>query len=493
MEREEIIDTLASQVFSVVSLRPFQKLVIHRIIENDNATTEHQGNVVILPTGGGKSLCFMLPALLVEGLTILVYPLLSLMNDQVRRLTAAHMDCICIRGGQTKAERERLFTKLAAKETRIVVTNAECLLQSQVISQLMRYTISLFVLDEAHTIERWGEGFRPSLASLGTEISHLRIRQILCFTATADEQVLRGLDRLIFLHKKPHYIRASSDRPNISYHVVRTLSKSHTLSSLMQHAMLRPALVFCARRDTCESSCRSLLFSQPQLSTRYYHGGLASNTRKHLEAWFASSEDGVLFATKAFGMGIDVSHIRSVIHFDLSEDVVSFLQESGRAGRDQRQACSIVLLQGKTRPSTLQRILTAADTCFREALLASLQEEISYCNGCDICNHTLVIDREGEWEILWAIALHPYIYTAFSLTRILTDTTGRSFFSGFLSTWQAKEVYKAIDILEEEGKIKTRHTRLCLSWTTTLGILTTRMQSSMLKLCSRRIKASKQN
>ncbi|NCC64651.1 MAG: ATP-dependent DNA helicase RecQ [Spirochaetia bacterium] len=487
MNLEETIDDLASHRFSVASLRPFQKLVITRILEHDTKISDHQGVVVVLPTGGGKSLCFMLSSLLVEGLTVLVYPLLSLMNDQERRLEAANIKNISIRGGQSTQERNNLFAKLDSKEVKVVITNAECLLQSQVINRLRCYTISLFVLDEAHTIVSWGEGFRPALASLGTVLSHLRIRQILCFTATADRQIITGLNRIIFTGGKPHYIRGNSDRPNISYHVVRTLNKEHTLSTLLKNKTLRPSLIFCTRRDRCESATRSLLFSQPDLTVRYYHAGLSNTVRKSLESWFASDPEAVLFATKAFGMGIDVSHIASVIHFDLSEDVLSFLQESGRAGRDGRQAYSIVLLDGEEKESSLQRIFTNNQSCFRNALLSALGEENTQCSGCDICNQNWMTEREGERVILEAIAHRPFHHSCHTLADLLIDTGKKDAFSGFLHTWQENQVRQAITILLSEGKIKKIHTHLYLSLGMSVELLTTNLSSSMLSVCKRRI------
>ena len=488
MNWEEKIDVLASQRFSVVSLRPFQKLVVTRILEHDDEQIDHQGIVVILPTGGGKSLCFMLSALLVEGLTVLVYPLLSLMNDQERRLKTAKINHICIRGGQSAEERKLLFEKIESKEVKMVVTNAECLGQSLIIKELSKHTISLFVLDEAHTIVSWGEGFRPALASLGTILSHLRIRQILCFTATADTQVLTGLNRLIFTKHRAHIIRASSDRPNISYHVARTLSKEHTLYALLKNKNLLPSIVFCARRDRCERSCQSVLYQFPQMSVRYYHAGLPKTLRNSLESWFAAQSQAVLFATKAFGMGVDVGHVRSVIHFDLSEDVLSFLQESGRAGRDGKKAVSIVLLDGSENPSDLLRIFSSQQVCYRKALLSALAEECTYCDGCDICNGDLSLEREGERAILEAIAHHPFRYQPFSLAESLIDPHKKDSFAGVLHTWQEGHVRQAINTLLSEGVIQSKWARLYLSFRTSVDILTSALSSSMLTICKRRKK-----
>lgn len=302
MQLEATIHTLAKEVFGIHTLRPFQHVVIQRILELDQQSVDHRGLLVTLPTGSGKSLCFMLPSLLVEGLTIIVYPLLSLMNDQVRRFTSKGIGCVAIQGGQTQELRKRLFDDLALQKCKVVITNAECMGQASVIAELARHRISLLVIDEAHTIVRWGEGFRPALAALGPLIAFLPIKQVLCFTATADDGVVEGLNHLIFTKHKPHVVRASSDRPNISYHVFRTLCKDHTLSTLLEHSLSRPAIVFCNTREGTHFACNAFLRSHPGIPCRYYHAGLDANQRKALEAWFENQKEGVLFSTNAFGI-----------------------------------------------------------------------------------------------------------------------------------------------------------------------------------------------
>lgn len=454
---QEIITALAKDKFGLSSLRPYQKLVIQRILEQDQQESDHTGMLVVLPTGSGKSVCFMLPALLVEGLTVIVYPLLSLMNDQVKRFAQSGIPCLCIRGGQTKEQRSSIWKQLSEKQASVVITNAECMVNAQVIANLSLYPISLLVVDEAHTVVQWGTSFRPSYKSLGTVIAYLSIRQILAFTATADEAITEELQDLLFLGKKPHSVRGSADRENIIYHAQDTLSKIHSLSMMLKEKASRPAVVFCQTRRECELAANDFSNTYPDIPARYYHAGLGTPSRVLLETWFALTEEGVLFSTNAFGMGVDKKNIRTVIHRTLSKDVTSFLQESGRAGRDGKTAHSFVLLGEEERKNAMKDtsltnlygIFSDRQTCLRSSLLNLLGEQMEGCSGCDVCNHTQSDHPDGLKQIVRTVQSRPLAYTPGTLAKLLCQQDSHDSRSGILSSWTERELVEAIRSLLE--------------------------------------------
>jgi ATP-dependent DNA helicase RecQ len=455
---------LALQHFSIPYLRPFQELVIQRIIEAENDTHKRSGMVVILPTGGGKSLCFMLPALLVKGLVIIIYPLLSLMADQKRRFDRAGIASVVLRGAQSEGERRTLLDQIETGSCTVVITNAETLASPTLLSFLCRFSVSLLVVDEAHTVVTWGTTFRPALSELGTLIRFISPRQLLCFTATADSSVLQGLQHTLFSPCVPSIIRASSDRPNITYHVVPTLSIEHSLFTLLSDESMRPALVFCPLRKQTEHLCSELREAFPSVESYAYHAGLSKRERLRREQWFMGSKNGILLATDAYGMGIDVREIRTVIHTYLPTDALSFLQASGRGGRDGQHCTSIVLLTYHQQRSPLFTIFTTADTCIRKELLAALDEELEHCNGCDSCLNTQQWRRDGEAALLRALLFRPLCYTSSTLATLLYQDRPFSVNSGHLSSWKYSQILGAIQILLQEGVIgTTKHGRVFLT------------------------------
>ncbi len=458
LHMQDIIHKTALEQFGLQSLRPYQSLVIQRVLEQDTEVSDHEGMLVILPTGSGKSICFMLPSLLVTGLTVIVYPLLSLMNDQLKRFDQSGIPSVCIRGGQTKGQRDHIWRKLSEREVSVVITNAECMLNTQVIANLSLHPISLLVVDEAHTVVQWGHSFRPSYQSLGTVIAHLPIRQILAFTATADKHITSELQTLLFLGKEPHSVRGSADRENIVYHVQDTLSKAHSLAMLLKNPSSRPAVVFCATRKECELAATDFTNTQQGIPCRYYHAGLGMESRVLLETWFALTDEGVLFSTNAFGMGVDKKNIRTVIHRTLSKDCTSFLQESGRAGRDGNLAHSFVLLGEEEKSnaskkdssfSDLYKIFSNKTICLRSSLLQLMGESMEGCSGCDVCNGTLSTRPDGMKQIVSAVQSRPLAYSPGTLAKLLSKKDFHDSRANVLLYWSEKDLVEAIESLLE--------------------------------------------
>lgn len=458
MDIEQRINDIARSHFKLRSLRPYQILVMQRILEQETTFCDHAGMLVVLPTGSGKSICFMLPSLLVSGLTVVVYPLLSLMNDQIKRFEKSSIACVCIRGGQTKEQRKAVWDALEAKKASVIITNIECLSTNQVLSKLAQFPIRLLVVDEAHTVVQWGKSFRTAYQGLGSIVSFLQIHQILAFTATADKEITSALATMLFSGKEFHIIRGSADRENIMYHCQKTLSKSHSIAMLLSADTSRPAVVFCSTRKGCELACFDFLSSHPVIPCRYYHAGLSREARVGLESWFEQQDSAVLFATCAFGMGVDKKNIRTVIHKDLSNNAAAFLQESGRAGRDGEIAHSHVLL-GREEAykkeknnhdfSTLYNVFTSFHDCYRKQLVELLGGTLDYCSGCDVCNHIQFDHPDGWKQIVDTVRFRQGFYTPHTLVRLLVQETFLDSRSGILKNWREKEISEAIDRLLE--------------------------------------------
>lgn len=487
IRRQDPVSAAAETLFGVRYLYPYQRLVVANILDAfpgaapspgdlgavpDTAGTTPEGpdrlrQVVLLPTGYGKSLCFQLPAVFLPGLTLAVYPLRSLMADQARRLRERGLPCAVLQGGRSPEERRAAEEAVRSGRARIALANPEVLRTESVLALLRSVGVAHAVVDEAHCVSEWGDDFRPAYVELGSVLRALDPPAVTAFTATASPGILARVAEVLFGDEPWRLVSGNPDRPNLSYRCAPTLSRSHTLERLAR-TLPKPLLVFCASRAGTQITAERLARALDTREVRFYHAGMTKEERKAVEDWFLPSRDGVLTATCAFGMGIDKPDIRSVIHADPPPSAESYLQESGRAGRDGRPSTAVLIVRPSDRDllnrdsdpvrrSRRAAVLDYAECstrCRRETLLALLGSEAEGCSGCDVCSGSAVPEPEGRREILRFAAANSGRWTVSEASRLLAGIAGPCAWAGALLGWEAGEAAEALSYLAGSGAIE---------------------------------------
>ena len=478
----DILTKTAQEYFNINYLFPYQRLVVSNILRKAGHFSEEEkeeappNQIVLLPTGAGKSLCFMLPAVLLPGLTIVVFPLLGLMADQKRRMDEAGIPSAILKGGLSREEKERIWKDLTEDKLKVIITNPEMLILPEVQDHLKDVPISHMVIDEAHTIPEWGETFRPACLEIGQVIQNLRVDQITAFTATASPLILGKIKTYLFEGMTFNLVRANPDRVNIYYEVKPVLSRMKGLEEVLEQAE-RPALIFCPTRRLCVQTALELQERLNDREIRFYHAGLSPDMRSRKEQWFFESDRGILCSTCAYGMGMDKGNIRTVIHLALPSSVEAYLQESGRAGRD-RQPCRAILLfhpedrdreknhpnrEAKERYEKLVAFAQDTTRCRRESLLAILDAEPEDCDSCDVCRGKVKIEDPYESYFLSIVGMYRKRFTRsllkeFLLGRYSTEIRAsryhRSPGFGELGDWNPDDVEECIHGVLLNGKIR---------------------------------------
>ncbi len=299
----------------------------------------------IMPTGAGKSMCYQIPALLFDGVTIVVSPLISLMKDQVGSLVQSGVPAAYINSSLSYPQFLRVLSNTEHGKYKIIYVAPERLLTDGFLDTCKKIKISMVAVDEAHCVSQWGQDFRPSYLKIISFIKSLENRPIIgAFTATATNDVKEDIKKILRL-ENPFEITTGFDRPNLFFGVIKSSSKDEKLIDLIRERGDRSGIVYCATRKNVESVCE--LLCDNGFSATRYHAGLDEYERRKNQEDFVFDRKNIMVATNAFGMGIDKSNVTYVIHYNMPKNIESYYQEAGRAGRDGGEADCILLYSPK--------------------------------------------------------------------------------------------------------------------------------------------------
>lgn len=410
----DICHRILNETFGHSSFRPGQLPLIHAILSGRDAFG-------VLPTGAGKSLCYQLPALLLPGITLVLSPLISLMNDQVSALRQANITACCIHSAMPAPEYASAVRLMREGRCKLVYVAPERLQNADFLSLLHTLPLSLVVVDEAHCISQWGHDFRPSYRQIPQFLASLSTRPVLAaFTATATPRVRQDIIECLHLNH-PERITTSFDRPNLFFDVRRTEQKDIALLRFLRQQTHFPGIIYCTTRKAAEHTAE--LLRENHITALAYHAGMDAADRRTNQDAFLHDQISVLCATNAFGMGINKPNVRFVVHYQLPASLENYYQEAGRAGRDGKPATCLLLFSEQD--STLQEYwiekepenpalseeevrqlqrenfrrlhcmqhYAAADGCLREEILRYFGEQATdFCGACCNC------DAAGDWK-----------------------------------------------------------------------------------------------
>ena len=389
---------ILKKYFGYDQFRPNQSKIIDSILKGQDVLT-------LMPTGGGKSVCFQVPALLKEGLTVVVSPLIALMKDQVEALKINGIEAAYLNSSQDGSQQRQIEDRARSGQLKLLYVSPEKMVSESFLGFLRGLQISMFAIDEAHCISSWGHDFRPEYQQLGVLKQFFPTIPVAAFTATADRLTRQDIITQLKLNDPAVYI-TSFDRPNLS---LRVLPGTKRLQQILKFVREKPntsGIVYCNSRKQTESLAQKL--NEAGFNAGFYHAGMETPARSRTQEAFVRDDLKIVCATVAFGMGIDKSNVRWVIHYGMPKNLEGYYQEIGRAGRDGLAADTVLFYSfadvmnwrdmiSENKPANLEFQLAKlermqqyadANSCRRRILLSYFSEEIGHdCGNCDVCKN----------------------------------------------------------------------------------------------------------
>ena len=382
----DTIDELLKKYWGYTAFLPHQKEIIESLLNG-------QDTLAIMATGGGKSLCYQLPALCLDGLTIVISPLISLMKDQVDDLNARGIPAAAYNSSLEYDDRKKIETDLKNNRIRLLFLSPEKCMQPDFLDFLKKSKVCLFAIDEAHCISEWGHNFRPEYRELSALKKHFPSVPLIALTATAIPAVRKDISQQLGL-SDPYECIGSFNRKNLQYRVLKKKDAENTLLSYVRCHRDDSGIVYCLSKKETEVLAERLRKSG--FPARAYHAGLSKKVRENVQDEFIHDNVTIVCATIAFGMGIDKPDVRFVVHYDVPKSIESYFQETGRAGRDGGNS-ECILFYSRGDVAKIRSLLESdgSDERFVRLALRKLQDMSEYCES-PVCRRKLLLTYFGE-------------------------------------------------------------------------------------------------